>query len=141
MKQDQGLSQRHWIRSDSAEEHAAQLIAWSRKGFAGERDLFIARSVLQYLALEDIKNANIVFEKYLAAFASEYSTANREDGSLNSPLINFIKFCKSSSLPLSSLPPLSPLSRSLFSLALFLSLLSPLSYFLTLLCFWLWPYL
>jgi len=74
---------KHYLRARQPEEHAQMLIEWSRKGFKNERDLFIVRTVLQYLCLESIKNANLV----VGIFRKEYT-----DGSLDTPLMNFSDF-------------------------------------------------
>jgi len=52
----------------------------STAGYTSERDLFIARAVLQYLCLSNIKDANIVFKIF------------NESMCLDSPLINFLSF-------------------------------------------------
>jgi len=74
---------KHYLRAQQPEEHAQVIIEWSTKGFKSERDLFVARTVLQYLCLESIKNANVV----LGIYRQQYS-----DGSLDTPLMNFVEF-------------------------------------------------
>lgn len=37
------------------EEHAAMLLQWAEQGANSERDLFITRTVLQYMCLQDLK--------------------------------------------------------------------------------------
>lgn len=77
-----GQAQRYWIRSGHVQEHAAQLVEWAKKGYVGELDLFVARTVLQYLALGDMESANVVFALF----------KERHEEVLDTPLINFITF-------------------------------------------------
>lgn len=54
-------------------------------GYASERDLFLARAVLQLLCLGNLKDANAVRDEYLRKW--------EEQGvKLDSPLVHFIKF-------------------------------------------------
>lgn len=80
---DDGEAQRHWLRCERPEEHAQQLLAWSRRCFRGELDLVVVRAVLQYCALENLRDANAVFRAFCAAANSE---------SLDTPLMNFARF-------------------------------------------------
>lgn len=90
-----GDAQRYWLRAGQFAEHASQILAWSRSGNRGERDLFAARAILQYLCLKNLKGAN-------------ETLANLEqlvkDGSLETPLMNFIRFllktCERDAAPL-----------------------------------------
>jgi len=108
MAQDYGASQKHWLHSHHPREFAQILLEWSKKGLLGERDLYIARAVLQYLCLEDIDGANACFETYMdiqrstsgassaaaAVPSPQSSDAEAKDSSdpLRSPLVNFIRF-------------------------------------------------
>jgi hypothetical protein len=74
-------AQNHFLFAEVPEEHAKMLVEWAGQGFRGEADLFVVRCVLQYLALENLKSANIVFRHFSAAYET-----------LDSPLINFGKF-------------------------------------------------
>lgn len=52
-------AQRHWLRAARPDLHARQLARWCDEGgLEGERDLFVARAVLQYLALGNLADAN-----------------------------------------------------------------------------------
>lgn len=84
-KKDYSSAQRHFLHSDETDEHCEMLVEWSDQGFISERDLFIAKTTLQYICLENLDGANSVFTKYCAYFSSR-------DMALESPLINFIKF-------------------------------------------------
>ncbi len=42
-------SARHFVRADAPTEHAAMLLVWCKRGVKSERDLFVARTVLQYV--------------------------------------------------------------------------------------------
>ena len=77
----------HYLRAALPAEHALLLVEWSGKGFQGERDLYAARAVLQYLCLENLADANAVLKLYKEAFAGS-------DAELDSPLMNFLSFCK-----------------------------------------------
>jgi hypothetical protein len=78
-------AQRHWLRSEHPQEHAAALARWCEEGgYAGERDLFVARAVLQYLALENVRSANLVLQHYEAAVPDR--------AALDTPLANFCRF-------------------------------------------------
>ena len=43
------LAQRHYLRSNQPREFASMLVAWANQGYASEKDLYIARSVLMYV--------------------------------------------------------------------------------------------
>ena len=61
------------------------LLAWSRLGFKGETDLFLARAVLQLLALENLQDANVVYETFLALAAQSGQP-------VDTPLTHFLGF-------------------------------------------------
>jgi hypothetical protein len=79
-----GASQQY-LFADEPEEFAALLWEWSGKGYASERDLFVARAVLQLLSLENLRDANLVFEGFKAR-------AEKKGVKLDTPLMNFIRF-------------------------------------------------
>ena len=58
---------------------------WSCKGYKSERDLFITRAVLQLLSLENLRDANAVFEAFNDKLAKKKVV-------LDSPLMNFTRF-------------------------------------------------
>jgi hypothetical protein len=78
-----GTSQKHYLRANCPAEHANMLFEWSQKGLKSEIDLFIARSVLQYLCLENLAGANAILE----AFSKLCPKAV-----LDTPLMHFIQF-------------------------------------------------
>lgn len=82
---DYGNAQRHYLRGENFGEHAEFLVEWSQTGFVSERTLFSARTVLQYLCLENMAGANAVHAAYGKAYA-------HESESLDTPLNNFIRF-------------------------------------------------
>jgi len=56
----------HYLHAHEPKEFASFLFQWSSKGYHGERDMFIARAVLQLLALENMKDANILLATFIA---------------------------------------------------------------------------
>ncbi len=54
----------HFLFSSSPKQHAKFLLFLGKRGFKGERDLFILRVVLQFLALENIKDASQTFNAW-----------------------------------------------------------------------------
>ena len=54
----------HFLFSAAPVEHAKFLLFLGKRGFKGERDLFILRVVLQFLALENIKAASTTFNAW-----------------------------------------------------------------------------
>jgi len=76
----------NYLHAGKPAEFAAFLVQWSQLGYRGERDLFLARGVLQLLALENLKDANELH----AAF---YETLKSKGLSMQaSPLANFVSF-------------------------------------------------
>lgn len=76
-------AQRHFLEAAAPTEFAAFLLSWSSGGYKTERDLFLARAVLQLLALGNLRDANAVREHF-----------TRPDGGvvLDTPLSNFLRF-------------------------------------------------
>eukprot|EP00808_Paulinella_micropora_P004470 g35314.t1 len=73
----------HFLRSGQPELHGKALAQFAlAKGLVGERDLFVARAVLQYLCLEDLDAANCVYSSYMAAMQP----------ALDTPLTHFVEF-------------------------------------------------
>ena len=56
-EKDYGIAEKHYLRGTNQSAHAAMLLKWSKNGFNSESDLFIARTVFQY-----------VFQEYDKAF-------------------------------------------------------------------------
>lgn len=94
---DHSASQRHWLRAGQPQEHAKQVLSWAKTGLRGEADLFAARATIQYLALSNLKDANLFWE----AIRELYTT---ESWSLDSPLAHFVNFllktCERDAAPL-----------------------------------------
>jgi hypothetical protein len=91
-------AQRHFLEAAAPEEFAEFLVAWVREGgaYTGEADLFLARAVLQLLALGQLGAANTVRENFVAL-----TEAGRGDGGAGvavadvveaSPLARFLRF-------------------------------------------------
>jgi len=78
---DYGMAQKHYLRGSQPEQFAQALLEWSREGFPSEEDLYIARAVFQYLALRNLRDANIVFEIF-----------TKNCNNKTSPLLNFVRF-------------------------------------------------
>eukprot|EP00743_Colponemidia_sp_Colp-15_P005498 GILK01005912.1.p1 GENE.GILK01005912.1~~GILK01005912.1.p1 ORF type:complete len:291 (+),score=52.19 GILK01005912.1:68-940(+) len=78
---DYAAAQRHFLRAGQPSLFAEMLTQWAHTGNKDEEDLFIARAVLQLLALKQINDARAVLSKALSN-----STA------FDSPLIHFCKF-------------------------------------------------
>ena len=86
--------QRHYLESyGSGTEFGAFLWKWSKQeGYATERDLFLARAILQLLCLGNMKDANAVRDEFLR-LENQYCTENEQSSlCLESPLVHFIKF-------------------------------------------------
>jgi hypothetical protein len=86
-----------YLFADQPEEFAALIWEWSGKGYASERDLFIARAVLQLLSLENLRDANLVFDGFNAR-------AEKKGVKIDTPLMNFVRFllvtCERDAAPL-----------------------------------------
>jgi len=81
-QQDFGKAQFHFIRGSDPEEFSKMLIEWTQRAYSSEHDLFLARVVLQYLCLSNLRDANIIFENFVKLSVSLPQT----------PLINFLRF-------------------------------------------------
>jgi len=81
-EKDFGKAAKHFLRSDNPERFSEMLAEWSSVVYLSERDLVIARAVLQYLSLSNLKDANIVYQKFLKLSPNFPQT----------PLINYIRF-------------------------------------------------
>jgi len=75
-----GLAQSHYLRGTFSKDYATMLIKWSSEGFPSERDLYIARAVLQYLCLSNLSDARTVYMCF------------KEAVKIQTPLINFLEF-------------------------------------------------
>jgi len=74
-------AQRHFLEASAPAAFAELLLVWAARGLAGERDLFLARAVLQLLCMGNMRDANAVHEAFLAGSAA-----------IDSPLAHFLKF-------------------------------------------------
>jgi hypothetical protein len=81
-KKDFAAANKHFIRSQAPEEHSALLCDLFKESMPKDADVFVAKSVLQYLCVEDLKSANLLFAN-MKAFCK---------AALDSPLTNFIGF-------------------------------------------------
>lgn len=61
------------------------VVKWSDSGYTGERDLFMARAVLQLCCLGNLRDANIFRVTYLREMKSK-----RVD--VDTPLAHFVEF-------------------------------------------------
>jgi len=73
-------AQPHFLRGDTPESFAEMLVKWSAMGYRSERDLFLARAVLGYLALKNLQDANLVYERVMETVTDP------------TPLDNFLRF-------------------------------------------------
>ncbi|CAH3020445.1 unnamed protein product [Porites evermanni] len=82
-------SQYHFLFTSDGQQCAAMLVenATSR-GFPGEADLFVTQAVLQFLCLQNIITANVVFFKYTA----QHPDFSGLGPPYQKPLLNFVWF-------------------------------------------------
>lgn len=73
----------HYLLAQTPAQHAVMLTQWAGAGYDDERDLFLARTVFQYLVIQNLNGANKIFSLFKAKF---------KDGSLDTPLTNFLAF-------------------------------------------------
>lgn len=79
-QEDFGRAQRQYLRAGTPEECADMLLKWRHLGYRSEQDLYVARCVLELLCLENLKDANLVFQRFLAGCPCD------------TPLAHFIEF-------------------------------------------------
>jgi hypothetical protein len=84
-----GDAQKHYLRAQSYLEHAKALVEWAKTGLPSELDLFVARAALEYVCLQNLKGANMVFRVFLTAFKKDADAAATLK---DSPLLNFVRF-------------------------------------------------
>jgi len=75
-----GLAQAHFLRGNLPLPYAKMLVRWSVLGYDDERDLFIARAVLQYLCLSKLGYAKIIFIEF------------QKEIKLDTPLSHFLEY-------------------------------------------------
>ncbi|KAL3658308.1 hypothetical protein V7S43_016696 [Phytophthora oleae] len=76
---------KHFLHAENPQELAEALFEWSLKGYPSESDLYLARAVLQLLSLENLRDANKVYEAYV----TKCQSAGRP---VDLPLFNFSRF-------------------------------------------------
>jgi len=59
------MAEKHYLRGSDPIGYARMILKWINKEDTSEIDLFIARAVLQYLCLSNLKDANVVFGEFL----------------------------------------------------------------------------
>ena len=80
-EQDIMLATKHMLHAHRPDELAAMLVKWAKLGPESERDLYLARAVLQLLCLENLRDANAVNKAFRAEFPD-----------LDTPLLRFIGY-------------------------------------------------
>eukprot|EP00741_Cyanophora_paradoxa_P013608 tig00020703_g13137.t1 len=80
---DYGGAQRYFVRGNDPRSLARMLLEWSGKGYPAEVDLFLARAVLQLLCVQNLRDANVVFDTFLRTAPG---------GPPRTPLVNFLRF-------------------------------------------------
>ena len=80
-EQDVLLCIKHMLHSHRPDEISSITAKWAKSGPEGERDLHIARTVLQLLCLENLRDANAVFKALKAEFPD-----------LDTPLMRFLGY-------------------------------------------------
>ncbi|GAB5356296.1 hypothetical protein AAMO2058_000278600 [Amorphochlora amoebiformis] len=108
-KNSYGLAHRHYVRGRRPTDHARLVLEWAKKGYPSERDLFIARAVLEYLCVENLKNANEFFaavtktidaetpkeseKKTSSGITTDQDRPSVDTGyTIRTPLLNFLSF-------------------------------------------------
>ncbi|EEY68586.1 uncharacterized protein PITG_17700 [Phytophthora infestans T30-4] len=76
---------KHFLHAENPQELADTLFQWSTQGYPSESDLYLARAVLQLLSLENLRDANKVYEAYVAKCQSVGRPVDL-------PLFNFTRF-------------------------------------------------
>eukprot|EP00246_Nothoceros_aenigmaticus_P015757 TRINITY_DN678_c0_g1_i2.p1 TRINITY_DN678_c0_g1~~TRINITY_DN678_c0_g1_i2.p1 ORF type:complete len:320 (+),score=44.23 TRINITY_DN678_c0_g1_i2:353-1312(+) len=84
---DMGRASQHFIRGQHPEVFASALVECMTQCFSGEADLVIARGVLQYLGLGNLRDANRLWEETKKIMDAKDSIQYPD-----SPLMHFIKF-------------------------------------------------
>ncbi|CAI5740694.1 unnamed protein product [Peronospora destructor] len=76
---------KHFLHAENPQELAEMLFQWSTLGYPSESDLYLTRAVLQLLSLENLRDANKVYESYV----TKCNSAGRP---VDLPLFNFTRF-------------------------------------------------
>jgi len=77
-----GKASKNFLRGGSPERFAEMITEWCKEVYPSEQDLLVARAVLQYLCLSNLRDANIVYQRFLKLNPHFPQT----------PLINYIRF-------------------------------------------------
>jgi hypothetical protein len=80
-EQDIMVATKHQLHAHRPEEYANLLVKWAKLGPESERDLYLARAVLQLLCLENLRDANAVNKAFRAEFPD-----------LDTPLLRYIGY-------------------------------------------------
>lgn len=76
----------NFLHAGKPQLFAQFLYDWSALGYQSERDMFLTRAVLQLLALENLKDANLLHEQFSKILAEKGTPLK------NTPLANFTRF-------------------------------------------------
>ncbi|XP_047336714.1 protein GET4 [Impatiens glandulifera] len=76
----------HFVRGKSPQEFASTLVNFTEKCYPGEDDLAIARAVLMYLSLGNLRDANYVMDEI------EKQVKDKEQDFNDSELLHFVKY-------------------------------------------------
>lgn len=87
-------AQKHYLEAFKPTEFAAFLHTWAGDGYESERDLFLARAVLQLLCLGNMRDANAVRNEYYRLAGADAAAAAGAVGNkaLDTPLCHFLRF-------------------------------------------------
>jgi len=75
-------AQKHYLKSNQPKEFGQMLIDWANEGYSSERDLYIARAVLMYLSLSNLRDANVIYQIFTNSLQPNQFT----------PLLHYLKF-------------------------------------------------
>jgi hypothetical protein len=64
-KKDLLNASKHLVHAHNPEELCALTVSWAKMGPEGDRDLYLARAVLQLLCTENLKDANVLYRLFL----------------------------------------------------------------------------
>eukprot|EP01138_Halocafeteria_seosinensis_P010286 gb/GECG01010504.1/.p1 GENE.gb/GECG01010504.1/~~gb/GECG01010504.1/.p1 ORF type:complete len:310 (+),score=36.12 gb/GECG01010504.1/:1-930(+) len=77
----------HFLYADAPQEFGSCIIDYSKLGYRGEKDLFVARTVLKVLTLGKLGYANQIFKACCERLEEEH-----DQDLIETPLMNFLKF-------------------------------------------------
>lgn len=76
---------KHYLHAEKPVDFSNMLIDWANLGMNSERDLFLARAVLQLLCVENLRDANIVYTTFL-------ENTRLTGKAFDTPLVHFLRF-------------------------------------------------